>query len=466
VSRKLESWSVCEALAGPLKMASLGIGKPRAVLSLIPNNCMILRKCDANALVTKAEFQLAFLKKSWIRAMAKSATQSFSTHSLQRPRVFVGSSKEGLEIANVIQFLLDEDCDVDLWNRDVFDLSRGTLETLVSKASSYDFAVLILTPDDLTEKRDEAALTARDNVILELGLFIGAIGRERTFVVSERSVRLPSDLAGVTIVPFGIRPDRSLTSVLGPKCHVLRATIKTLGCRGIRDGNTSQERLLSEVGSLVAEGKEAIQEVLRLGVRTRYAGQFPECFETIATLINDATSTIRIVCDFPCYGAFSKPKLYDRYEAILRQKIQEGVEVSIVYPNREKRLELQRLQFGHTDADWELFLKDPGFMSSIERLKRTEGIVLDSIDAVHNYLLDSVDVQFQSKPMFRQRITEIDVIPALFAWVTEDRALFTIPMFGKYADEQGFYSSEERVVDVLNSVWEHYRNMGPSARPR
>ena len=51
-------------------------------------------------------------------------------------------------------------------------------------------------------KRGDQAPAARDNVLFELGLFMGALGRERTYVVTEKSVRLPSDLAGVTTVPF------------------------------------------------------------------------------------------------------------------------------------------------------------------------------------------------------------------------------------------------------------------------
>jgi predicted nucleotide-binding protein len=52
----------------------------------------------------------------------------------RRPRIFVGSSTEGLKIAEALQFLLDDECDVDIWNRRVFELTQGTFETLVLKA--------------------------------------------------------------------------------------------------------------------------------------------------------------------------------------------------------------------------------------------------------------------------------------------------------------------------------------------
>jgi predicted nucleotide-binding protein len=48
---------------------------------------------------------------------------------------------------------------------------------------SFDFAILVLTPDDLTQSRGKQQPSPRDNVVFELGLFIGALGRDRVFMV-------------------------------------------------------------------------------------------------------------------------------------------------------------------------------------------------------------------------------------------------------------------------------------------
>jgi len=78
------------------------------------------------------------------------------------------------------------------------------MESLVKTARSSDFAVLIATADDRTDVRGQSHSVARDNVIFEMGLFIGALGRERTFIVAARDgdLQLPSDLAGLTYVPY------------------------------------------------------------------------------------------------------------------------------------------------------------------------------------------------------------------------------------------------------------------------
>ena len=99
---------------------------------------------------------------------------------MARPRVFVGSSTEGLKIAQAMQVLLDTACQVETWAQGVFGLSQGTLESLVQALPRFDFAILILTADDLTVSRGLERAAARDNVLFELGLFMGSLGRERT----------------------------------------------------------------------------------------------------------------------------------------------------------------------------------------------------------------------------------------------------------------------------------------------
>jgi hypothetical protein len=150
---------------------------------------------------------------------------------MKRPRVFIGSSSEGLGVAEAIQVNLDHDCEVELWSQGVFGLSEGTLEALVDKAFGFDFAVLVLTPDDLVLSRDEVKPSPRDNVLLELGLFIGALGRKRTFIVYDRSapIKLPTDVAGVTPACYQPHGSGNLKSSLGAPCTLIKDAIRNYG---------------------------------------------------------------------------------------------------------------------------------------------------------------------------------------------------------------------------------------------
>lgn len=83
-----------------------------------------------------------------------------------------------------IHALLDHDAEVTVWHQGVFGPSGGSLESLVEMAPTFDFAVLVLTPDDVVTKRDKSKNAPRDNVLLELGLFIGILGEGSLFCSS------------------------------------------------------------------------------------------------------------------------------------------------------------------------------------------------------------------------------------------------------------------------------------------
>src|SRR5947209_10230063 len=127
-----------------------------------------------------------------------------------RPRIFVGYSTESLPLAYAVQENLDRDAEFTVWDQGNFTLSRYTLESLLDALERMDFAIFILTPDDLANIRGAEHHIARDNVLFELGLFIGRFGRTRSFLILPRGsndFHLPTDLAGLTAVDYD--PNRS-----------------------------------------------------------------------------------------------------------------------------------------------------------------------------------------------------------------------------------------------------------------
>lgn len=160
-----------------------------------------------------------------------------------KPRVFIGSSVEGLEIAYAIQQNLTYDADVTVWDQGVFELSKTTIESLIDIINKTDFGVFVFNKDDITKMRNKSENVVRDNVLFEFGLFIGKLGRERVyFVIPNRTnLHLPSDLLGITPGKFDPnREDKSLQAATGPVCHQIRLRIKDLGCLNPLD-QTSKE---------------------------------------------------------------------------------------------------------------------------------------------------------------------------------------------------------------------------------
>lgn len=117
--------------------------------------------------------------------------------------------------------------DVELWTDGLFALSKGNLENLCKALPTFDFAVLVLTCDDMTDSRHERKASPRDNVLFEMGLFMGALGQDRTFFVydQDKEIKLPSDLAGVSAATFKGKPN--LLSAVSPACTVIENAIKT-----------------------------------------------------------------------------------------------------------------------------------------------------------------------------------------------------------------------------------------------
>jgi len=139
-------------------------------------------------------------------------------------RVFIGSSSEGKSVAEYLQLALDDFCDAVVWDQGVFGVSASFLSSLIAATREYQFAILVVTPDDLVQKRGAVGPAPRDNVIFELGLFMGAIGPERTFIVHSQAdhLDLPSDLAGITRATYRPRVDQNLRSALRPLALRLR----------------------------------------------------------------------------------------------------------------------------------------------------------------------------------------------------------------------------------------------------
>lgn len=153
-----------------------------------------------------------------------------TTHD--KVRVFIISSAEALPIARAIENAFEYDpFHITVWTDGVFTASWYPIESLEAQLDSSDFAIAIASPDDVIESRGKSTDVARDNVIFELGLFIGRLGRKRSFLLEPRGeeVKLPSDLKGITTIPYRPASGKDAPAVLGPACNKMREIILDLG---------------------------------------------------------------------------------------------------------------------------------------------------------------------------------------------------------------------------------------------
>ena len=124
----------------------------------------------------------------------------------KRPSLFIGSSSEGRQWAEALHALMDDTVDATIWTHGVFEPSATYIESLEEARHAFDFAVILLTADDHSVQRDTTYAVPRDNLVFELGLFTGALGRRRCLIVApDTALKLPSDLAGVEILKYNDR---------------------------------------------------------------------------------------------------------------------------------------------------------------------------------------------------------------------------------------------------------------------
>ena len=151
-----------------------------------------------------------------------------------RPVLFLGSSTEALPIARAIQSALTHDpIVVKVWTDGIFGPSDFPIESLERELPKVDSAALVLSPDDTVVSRSAARDAPRDNIVFELGFFMGALGRARTFLIHPHGadIKIPTDLAG--LIPLTYRPyqESEVAAALGPTCHQLRDKILAAGPR-------------------------------------------------------------------------------------------------------------------------------------------------------------------------------------------------------------------------------------------
>lgn len=167
-----------------------------------------------------------------------------------RPTIFIGSSSEAQGIVDAFHSHLEDVAEVFPWKYGVLKSGEFTLESLVKALNRFDFAALILTPDDLIESRGTTSNSPRDNVIFEIGLFIGRLGRERVFLISERNsdLKIPTDLLGVKCINYraGTVSDGfdALLRSTRPAFRELETRMKEIGCLPSGSAKTSRYGML------------------------------------------------------------------------------------------------------------------------------------------------------------------------------------------------------------------------------
>ena len=150
-----------------------------------------------------------------------------------KPRLFIGSSIEAVKIAYAVQQNLRDEAEVTVWDQGVFKLSAFALESLLGILDTSDFGLFIFSPDDVLTIREDEIASVRDNVVFELGLFFGRLGKGRCFILTPDDaldLRIPADLLGILPGTYEAnRSDNNLNAATAPASQKIQEQIQELG---------------------------------------------------------------------------------------------------------------------------------------------------------------------------------------------------------------------------------------------
>ena len=153
---------------------------------------------------------------------------------MNKPRIFLGSSTEQAKLLQGIARGLADVADVEPWTT-TFNPGRSALDRLVELSNEVGFAVFVFAQDDwtTTDRSPAGQASPRDNVVFEAGLFGGALGIRRTFILHANGAKLPTDLLGLTTVRYDGATSAADVRAINQK---LKKAIEAEGSRGAIEG--------------------------------------------------------------------------------------------------------------------------------------------------------------------------------------------------------------------------------------
>jgi hypothetical protein len=153
---------------------------------------------------------------------------------MNKPRIFLGSSTEQSKLLQAIARGLADVADVEPWTT-TFNPGRSALDRLVELSNEVDFAAFVFAQDDwtTTDRSPGGQASPRDNVVFEAGLFGGALGIRRTFILHANGAKLPTDLLGLTTIRYDSATSAADVRAINQK---LKKAIEAEGRRGGIEG--------------------------------------------------------------------------------------------------------------------------------------------------------------------------------------------------------------------------------------
>lgn len=214
----------------------------------------------------------------------------------KRPTVFIGSSSEKLRVVASLARRLQRDAVVLRWDKNVFAPGRFALEDLDAALRRCDFALFVFAKDDIVKWRRRTRPAPRDNVVLEIGMALGLIGRRRLLLLysTKDRAKIPSDLLGFGYVPLDDK--NSNTRAVADACEIIR---QHLIAEGLRELPADALKIVNRSRRSANSTKFAASTLHTLDVFAGDLSWLPRDLPTYKSLAQTIGVRIRFLTDTP-----------------------------------------------------------------------------------------------------------------------------------------------------------------------
>jgi Predicted nucleotide-binding protein containing TIR-like domain len=301
-----------------------------------------------------------------------------------RPKVFIGSSVEGLDVAEALYAELSRNCQVTVWTQDSFRPSRIAINELIRNAEEHEFAILIFTPDDKLIKRSRSVAVPRDNVIFELGLFIGKLGLERAFFVycEDDDIEVPTDLAGVTPVTYKKAETNKLRSAVGPAALSIREAIGSVTQASITSLPSSPRAIDAAIEVMPKSRQEWSKADDRFLAGFPYSWQYVET-AVIAWLFRHHTDMIHV---------YAKPETVEQQPTLLVNNVRLNPDFLVRHADGTTTIaEVKSLLKAQTFADLEAEVLQVIAYTNVLDLGPLDRVLIVLVQAGNSSVLGGID---------------------------------------------------------------------------
>lgn len=388
-------------------------------------------------------------------------------------RIFIGSSMKAERYVQALQINLEKASigsariEAIPW-KFAFELGGVTLDSLMDRAEECDAAVFIFAHDDFvtpnfdaknqpipTAQQPKGFFATRDNVILELGLFTGRLGRDRVFFALPKdhdNLHLPSDLKGITWAEYNDNRSAGEEEMAMVEC--CHAVVKAL-CRS--RSLPPRPKLLDIFNKLQLDIANVVDTI-----QTRPVGRFPAYFKThICRLVSEAKE-LWIASDVLTYAAFTDP---ENSAAYMRMLMEKSREVKVLIPAKARMEASLRRQIP-PDVWAENYRSDKLFQGKLALFEEFAGT--ENIDTPEKFYAAVLQLQEKKRKYIKRvkpnvehglTVAEVDVDLPIFLWIADDReAFFSIPMDRTTSSvfEHGFVTKDKDLILGLRATWERY----------